>query len=213
MDSQVSPEIVRKRVPVASRIAPAAAFALTNLGGILAAWWTIRLFSELRNDTSTTVKGLMDSIGSICQTVGLIYIVAALIGMVSLVVIWMRSDEDEAELPGITYLLLLPAFASPILSAYAQNMIIEAFHTTAKINFGELGGAIAQNMVISIIVGIAGLITILLFTFLPFSPRVGKRMSAMIALGLTTAAIAALTATSFWLVAFSQVPTTPLAPR
>lgn len=209
MESELTLRPERARVPVSHRIAPATSFGLTALGGILGAWWTIQLFQQLKKDNSATIKILMDSIGSIAQSVGLIYCVAAFIGIVSIVVSLMRPDDDEASLPGVAYLAGMPALVSPLLSAYAMNIVIGAFHTTEKLDFTKLGGDVANAAVISIIAGAGALLFLMCFTFLPFTAKVGKRFSPVIGIGLVLAGIIAVAALSFWLVAFSQMPTNP----
>ncbi len=73
MDQHPLPETRGMRIAVSQRIAPAVSFALTNLGGLLAAWWTLQLFNALKNDKTATVKGLMNSLASVGQSVGLVY--------------------------------------------------------------------------------------------------------------------------------------------
>ena len=208
MDQHPLPETRGMRIAVATyrsrRIV-----CFDQLGRTVAAWWTLQLFNALKNDKTATVKGLMNSLASVGQSVGLVYALAAIVGMVSIVVMLMRLDEDEAVLPGIAYVMALPSLISPLFSAYATHMIIEAFHTTVKMDFAKLGGDVAQLLVISIIAGIFALVVILLFTFLPFSARVGKRLSPIIAIGLITIGIAALAFISFWLVGLAQEPTNP----
>jgi len=147
MDQHPLPETRGMRIAVSQRIAPAVSFALTNLGGLLAAWWTLQLFNALKNDKTATVKGLMNSLASLANLLDS-FTLAAIVGMVSIVVMLMRLDEDEAVLPGIAYVMALPSLISPLFSAYATHMIIEAFHTTVKMDFAKLGGDVAQLLVI-----------------------------------------------------------------
>ena len=209
MDENTLPP-TRARVPISHRFVPSLAFGLTAVGGILGAWWTLQLFQVLKYDETVTAKKLMDSLGSIEQTVGMIYGLAVIISVISIVVTLMRSDEEEATMPGIDYLVGLPSLVSPAISAYAMYLAIDAFHRTTKTDFAKLGGDIASLIIVSVIAGGFALVILLPFVLLPFTARVGKRFSPIIVIGLVAVGIITLVVISFWLVGYSQEPTNPL---
>ncbi len=210
MTDNLSPELVRARVSISQRIVPVASFALTAIGGMLGAWWMLQLFRRLRTDDKVTVKILLGELGAIGQSVGLIYVLAVFVGLVAIIVAFMRSDEDEATLPGIAYLAGFPCLISPGLTAYAMYMAIAVFHIPGKVDFTKAGAQIAEVIVASLFAGIPALIILLPLAFLPFTARVGKRSSPQICIGLVLVGIVILTAVSFWLVGYSLEPTIPI---
>lgn len=210
MTDTLPPELERARVSVSQRIVPVASFALTAAGGMLGAWWLLQLFQRLRGDDKATVKGLLTEIGSIGQSIGLIYVLAVVVGAVAIAVAFMRSDDDEASLPGFAYLAGLPCLLSPALTAYAIYLAIAVFHTPGKVDFPKAGAQIAEIIIASILTGIAALIVLLPLAFLPITTRVGKRTSPQLCIGLVLVGIVILAAVSFWLVGFSLEPTIPI---
>jgi len=197
------------RVSIFQRLIPSVSFGVTAISGLLGAWWLLDLFKTLKDDKNATIKGLMNSLGSIEQSVAMMLVLAAVIGAISVVVVFMRSDEDEATMPGGAYLAGLPCLISPALTSYMMFLVIDAFHTPAKMGFEKLGGDVAEYALASI--GAAGFSLLLLsaFVLLPFRARIVKRISPAIAVALITLCITTLVVISFWLVGYSQQPTPP----
>src|SRR5689334_12085069 len=139
MDENALPAARRERVTISQRLAPAVAFGLTNLGGMLCAWWVIRLFDRLRTDDTVTARDLMNYMASISEDAGLIYAVALVVSVVSIVVLFMRSDEEEATLPGVVFVMAIPTLIAPVISTYALELVIGAFHSPMKTDFTKLG--------------------------------------------------------------------------
>lgn len=152
----------------------------------------------------------MNRLGSISETVGLIYVFAVIIGVIGIAVIFMRSDDDEATLPGFAFLAGILTLISPALSAYALYIEIAVFHTSEKSDFAKVGGQIAELGIYSIIVGAVALVVVSPIAFLPFSARVGKRLSPIFGIGSVLIGTMILVAITFWLVGFSQEPTNPV---
>lgn len=198
------------RVSISQRLIPSVSFGLAAISGLLGSWWVLDLFKILKNDEKATIKGLMNSLGSIEQSVAMFLVLAAVIGLISVVVVFMRSDDDEATMPGIAYFVGLPSLISPALTSYMMFLMIDAFHTPAKINFEKLGADIAGYAILSIASAGFALLLLLVFALLPFKARIGKRISPAVVVGLITLCIVALVIVSFWLVGYSQEPTPPL---
>ena len=210
MNEGLSAEPVRGHVAVSQRIVPIASFAMTAAGGMLCSWWTAELFRKMKGDPTATLNGLMNSVADIGQTAVLIYGLALIVGVIGLAVTIMRSDDGEPALPGFAYLAGLPSLIPPSILAYGLYIMIAVFHTSENVDFSKVGARVAELLVDSFLAGVAALFILLPVAFLPFSVRVGKRISPIFSIGIVLIGMLALTAITFWLVGFSQEPTNPI---
>lgn len=194
------------RVSISQRLIPSVSFGLVALSGAFGAWWVLQLFNALKGDKSATVKTVMDGLGSIEQSVGMILLLAAIIGFISIVVVFMRSSDDEATLPGYAYVIGFPCLISPGITAYLIYLVIHVFHTSLPKDMAKFGGDIAELAILSLVTSGIALLILLPFVFLPFRAKIGRRISPAITIGLFTACVCALVAITFWLVGYSQEP-------
>ncbi|MCC7308232.1 MAG: hypothetical protein IT173_11755 [Acidobacteria bacterium] len=190
------PEVSERAcVSVLKRVVPAVSFGVASLSGIAGAIMTIKAFIELKNAENAGMDSIAESLASInFVTLGLLGLSIA-IGVAGIVYVLVRtsSDRTKSSPPGFLYLVAgLPNLISPTLVAYAWSVVVDVVLGRNTNNPTGTGAWISQILLIAIPAGIAALMILPVFAFVPFRARNGRKVTSIAALTAMVIAIAAI---------------------
>lgn len=200
---------LRTRVPVPfiPRMLVAAAGSLLALGGVYTAYAVQSFFANLRNDQTAGIETVLTGLGSIEQTAILFYVAAIVLIGVFIAVSLMRRDDPIVSIHGLWYLAATaPAFLAPILANLGVDMVVSALHSPKIGNLEATGATVATLDIFAVIVGVASIVILAIFAFLPLRAKLDSSISPFVAVCLLALGILATAAYTFHLVGQSTIP-------
>lgn len=185
----------RARVSILERVVPAVSFGLASISGVVAAVMTSNAFISLRNAENAGMDSIAEALTTINHVALSLLGLSIAIGVAGVVIILVRmsSEQAKASPPGFLYLLSsIPCMISPAIVAYAWSVIVDVVIGRNTDNPTATGAWISQLLIIAILIGGAALIVLPVFSFVPFSARRGKKITALVALAAAVIGISAI---------------------
>ena len=191
------------RVSVLERLLPSLAFAVAAISGAVGVGMLIRFFATLRQAETAGYAAFFGGIAEIELVVGVVLVVAAVLCAIGIIVsvVTLFTANTTASPPGLLFLMtgllsLVPPFAlhyvvhmmkgivsSPTPTEGGVSRVADTFMTLAPF-------ALVATALIALV--------LLVFPFIPFSSRPGRKSSPLVCLLLVEIVIAVLIGVYFW---------------
>lgn len=185
----------RARVSILERVVPAISFGLASISGVVAAAITISLFIRLRNEENAGAESIAEALATLNNATLPLLGLSIAVGVASVVIslVRMANEQTKSSPPGFLYLITaIPCMISPTLVVYSWWLVADVVtgrNTEDPVGTGEW---ISQMLIVATLIGGTSLLTLPVFSFVPFSSRRGKKVTAVAALSLTVIGIAAI---------------------
>ena len=191
------------RVSILERIVPSIAFAVAAISGAVGALMIFWTFAALRQAESAGRESVLGAISEIEFVVAGVLVFAALLCGLGIVVSIVRlfTTNTKASPPGILFLMLgLLSLVPPFAIHYVLHMVKEVVIAPVIPEGGISSVVDTVNTVSYLAIGAAFVIALVMivFTFIPFSSRPGRKSSPLICLILVEIFVAILIGVYFW---------------
>ena len=192
------------RVSILERIVPSIAFTVAAISGAVGGLMIFRLFSTLRQAESAGREAFLGAMSEIEFVVAGILVFSAVLGALGIVVSIVRlfTTNATASPPGFLFLMLgLLSLLPPFGIHYVLHMMKAVVIGVASVPEGGISAVgdtidTVSYLAIGAAVGIA--LLMIVFTFIPFSSRAGRKSSTLICLVIVEIFIAILIGVYFW---------------
>ncbi|HLA95608.1 MAG TPA: hypothetical protein VK612_07800 [Pyrinomonadaceae bacterium] len=200
-NQQAVPVKLKARVSILERLIPAISFGIAAISGIVGALLIRRMFAEFRVNENVGLSTVYIETAKIEAVVGAVLAVALFFGFVGVIVSAARmfTTNKKASPPGLLvpvagFFGLLP----PALVAAGMWIIIYALNNPETGNLGEKGAMVGSLMLGAVGAGIVAILILLVFAFVPFNARTGRKYSPIIFLLVVEGGILVLAGLFFW---------------
>ena len=191
------------RVSILERIVPAVAFTVAAISGAVGALMIFRFFSTLRHAENAGREAFLGAMSEIELVVAGVLVFAALLCGLGIVVSIIRlfTTNTTASPPGFLFLMLgLISLLPPFGIHYVLHMMkaVAIAEVMPEGGISAVAGTVntVSYLAIGAAVGIA--LLMIVFAFVPFSSRPGRKSSPLICLILAEIFIAILIGVYFW---------------
>ncbi len=191
------------RVSILERIVPSLAFAVAAISGAVGGGMLIRFFTLLRQAENAGYAAFFGGTAEIEFAVGGVLIFAAVLCAIGILISIVRlfTTNTKASPPGLLFLMIgLLSLVPPFAIHYVLHLMKEVLLSPTP---PEGGVSAVAGMVFTVAyfaIGAACVIAIVLivFSFVPFSSRAGRKASPLVCLMLVEIVIAVLIGVYFW---------------
>lgn len=195
LNPQIAVPPERARVSILERLIPSFSLALAAIAGAAGALYLQWVFRGLRAAENAGIGAVFGGLAEVHSVVTVILAIAAVVGLAGIAVAAARmfTANQTSSPPGI--LFLLPAgtsFLSPFVMGYAASLTVSALNDPQGRGLSAAAGTIDILNWTSIGLAILALLVLLVFAFLPFRSRTGRKITPVIFLFLIEGAIVAL---------------------
>jgi TonB family protein len=189
------------RVSIFERLVPSLGLAVTALSGIVGALMIFRFFRLIRSAESAGYSAFFAGMTEIDFAVGVMLIIAAVLVAFAILVSIIRlfTTNATSSPPGILFLIVallsvIPAFAIHYVLHWMKEVLLN------PVDGGISGIADSVTYISYFAIGFAVvvLIVLLAFSFVPFSARPGRKVSALIFLMIAEILIAVIAGVFLW---------------
>ena len=191
------------RVSILERLVPSFAFVVAAISGAVGGVMLLRFLTALRQAETAGYAAFFGGTAEIEFVVGGVLVVAAVLGAIGILVSIIRlfTTNTKASPPGLLFLMtgllsLVPPFALHYVLHTMKGVLVSPTPTEGGIS--AVAGTVTTVSYFSI--GAAALIALVLivFPFIPFSSRPGRKASPIVCLMLVEIIIVVLSGIYFW---------------
>jgi TonB family protein len=189
------------RVSIFERIVPSLAFALAAISGAIGAVLFLKFLNEMRNAETAGYASFFGGVAEIEITVGVVLTLAAALCAIGILVSVIRlfTTNTTSSPPGLAFLFLgllslVPPFATHYILHWAKRVVL----TPGEGGVSSIADTITTVMYIAIAWAVLIAVVLLVFSFVAFTSRPGRKALPLIALMLIQIAIAVMTGVYFW---------------
>ena len=191
------------RVSIFERLVPSLGFAVAAISGVVGALMILRFFSAMREAETAGYAAFYGGVAEIEFVVGIVLVFAAVLCGVGILISIIRlfTTNTTSSPPGIFLLMLgLLSLVPPFAIHYVMHWMKEIVGSPTPTEGGISTIADTIVMVLYFAIGLAALsvISLIAFSFLPLSSKLGKKASPLICIFLVEILIVALAGINFW---------------
>jgi uncharacterized membrane protein len=192
---------VKARVSIVERLVPSLGFAVAAMSGALGGVMVLQFLNSLRNAAMAGRESFFMGTAKIEAVVGAVLAVAAVLGAIGILVAVIRlfTKNKKASPPGVLFLPLgLLALIPPFAIHYGLHLMEEIVGSQSPGGISMVGETETLISYFSIVAPFAIILALLAFSFIPFTSRLGRKISPILFLIVVEIAVVALCAIFFW---------------
>ena len=191
------------RVSILERLVPSLGFTVAAISGAIGALMIVRFLHAMSQSETAGHAAFYGGVAEIEFTIGIVLIIAVVLCGIGIVVSIIRlfTTNTTSSPPGILLLVigalsLIPPFAVHYI-LQSMKMVVAAPNVTEG-GIGAIGETIIYLSYAAIVSALAVVVIVLVFSFIPFSSRSGRKILPLVCLIFVEILIASLIGFSFW---------------
>ncbi|HEX6124181.1 MAG TPA: hypothetical protein VFZ23_02295 [Pyrinomonadaceae bacterium] len=202
---------VTSRVSILERLIPSVAFAVAALSGAIGGVLILYFLETLRQAETAGRVAFFLGTAKIEGAMGAMMAIAAVIGGIGVIVALVRmfTENRKASPPGVLFVVGVLALLPPFAIHYVLRRMEGAVDMPEAGGISGIAETVYAGTYFAIGAPVVLIIVLLAISFVPFSSRLGRKISPTVVLIIIEVFIVALTMIFFWQAIHSleQTPT------